>query len=510
MKRRAALLTLLVAAVLAFALAPFVRSGSAGSWDAAHAAGAEAFATRGTFAIDGTLEEFTAHRARVATGGHVRTYPSSPPLPSLVAAAPLKFGATRSVATFVTATLPAALALVLLVALARRSASRETSDERRRDALVIAVALAATPLAGFGTVMTGLPLALLGCASGLLAHRAQRPLASGACFGFAAACEPSALVYVLLFVPRRGLLAYAAGAALPLALHVSILSAAGASPFGFGGDQTAFALAFSDLPHLTRGPDPFDGAWWDALVGARGSWLHFPAALFGLALLALCVRRGAPSARRSAVAAALLLVLGCVPEQPARTFVPAAHLLIAPLVFAGAAHLEFTRRARLALALLALLSLPGALRAVRSPCFTWHLASAFTPTARLGLPREHTENLWFAEWGLAAVDRPPGRERLSTEFEARLELVARAVLDAPQQDAAAVETLRRGLGVVADRFERENTPTFARPLVHYQLGRAHLALGDAARAERSLRTCLELYPSFTAARELLESLPRGE
>jgi hypothetical protein len=504
---------LLLAAAAALALAPFVRSGSAGSWDAAHAAAAEAFATRGTFAIDGTVEEYTQHRARVANGAVVRTYPLSPPLPSLVAAGASKFGASRAVATFVAATLPAALALVALVALARRGTAH-ASDALRRDALVFAVALCSTALAGFGTVLTGLPLAVLAAAAGLLARRAARPLAAGACFGFAAACEPTALVHTLLFAPRRGFVAYAAGAALPLALHVSILTSAGASPLGFGGDQLLFAGSFADLAHLTAPPDAFDGAWWDALVGARGTLLHLPVALVAFVLLGCGLRASTPDARRSALAALLLAALGCVVEHPARTFVPAAHVLIAPLAFAAAAHVAWTRFARLALLLFVALSLPGSARALRSPCATWYVAPVFTPQARLGLPHESTVDLWVAQWDVANVDRPPGRERLSTEFETRLELVARSVLDGTSgtdaERRAAVETLRRGLAVVADRFERENTPTFARPLTHYHLARAHLAAGDAARAEQSLRTCLTLYPSFARARELLETLPRGE
>jgi tetratricopeptide (TPR) repeat protein len=193
---------------------------------------------------------------------------------------------------------------------------------------------------------------------------------------------------------------------------------------------------------------------------------------------------------------------------------PAHLLLVVPLVF-GAARLQLRRAPSITVlvAALAVLSLPNTIWALRSPLYTWHLTPRHTEAARLGLddPAARAENHWLAEWERAALPRRSGREGLSGEFEGRVELYARAVLEPAAPNEREVAALLDGLRTIARRLDDERSPLYTRPLVHYWIGRALEARGEPALAEAAYRECLHLFPSFLAARERVEALRlRGE
>jgi hypothetical protein len=495
---------LAAALLLLLVLAPAVRSGSAGAADAALWATAEALAERGTLAIDGSAEEYTPLRAR--RGEH--WYATTPPVPALFAAGALRLGASRPVATFLVATVPVVLA-ALCAALLLRPAARG-----RQGAAALALVACATPLCGFGTVLSGLPLAAAGLGLCLLALRRGAVLAAGAGAGLCAACVPGATAIVLVLAPwrdRAQCARFLLAAAPALALHAAATYGTSGSLLGFDAAAARHPLAFTDLAALTPGEHPFGGGALDAWVGARGLVVHAPVVALGLVALVRAARRGAPYARPAALAALVLAVAGSLPEEPAASIVAEEHVLVVLLlasVFRGATWPQRSW-ARVGAVALLLVAAVGAARALRSPHFVWHVHTSLTPEARLGLAPTDGERLAAAQWDLAAVDRPRGRERLSTEFEARLDLIARGVLEGRRGGASELADLRRGLVTITDRLDREDAPVQARPLAHYWLARTHLAAGDLGRAEASLRTCLSLYPSFAEARALLDEVKLG-
>ncbi|MEZ5980057.1 MAG: hypothetical protein R3F34_17850 [Planctomycetota bacterium] len=366
-----------------------------------------------------------------------------------------------------------------------------------------------TPIVGYGSVLCGLPLALLAASGGVLARLAQRHWLAGASLGLAAACEPSASVLLVALVPARGFLRYVAGAAIPVAAHLAAHRGAYGTFFGFPEGSHGYPLSFFDLGALVAGPDPWTGPWWESWFGPRGAVARFPALLLGAYGLVVAARRGAPLARPLLAAALVLAALGSVPERLPFGMVASEHVLLLPALVVGGARLRLRRGPSIAIAaaLLLVASVPGAVFAWRSPLRTWHLSASQTARARLGVerPAEHTPVV-VEEWERARLVRDTSRTFLAGEFEQRLRLLASSVVDRGEPTVASLERMRDGLQTIVDRLDRAGSPEFARPLSHWFLGRTFLALGDEVRAEASFRACIALYPRFDEARDALEAL----
>lgn len=507
---------LVLFAVCALFLVLCTRPAPVDGRDAAHLATAQALVNHGTLEIGQSPDRFTPERVRIGgdagTADEGRWYASVPALPSIVAAGALWSGGGYRAATLLTASLPTLLLLAILARMLRRL---DTVSSGRTTILVVVAA--ATPVLGYGTALNGMPLALLGCALGLLAHLERRPWICGAALGLAIAAEPAAAAFALCLVPleRRTLVRFVAGAALLLGVHLAARIGAGGGPFGWPEAAWAYALSFADLAALAPGTDPFTGGFADAWVGPRGLVTRAPILVLGAVGLFDALRRQAPDSRRLVLGALLLLLAGSLPRHHTFGMIAPAHLLlVVPLVF-GAARLRLRRAPSITVlvAALALLSLPNTVWALRSPLYTWHLTPRHVEAARLGLddPAARAENHWLAEWERATLPRRSGREGLSGEFEGRVELYARAVLEPTAPKEREVVKLLNGLRTIAGRLDDEGSPLYTRPFVHYWIGRALEARGEPALAEAAYRECLHLFPSFLAARERVEALRlRGE
>lgn len=498
---------LLLFALCAFLLATCTRTAPVDWWDTAHLATAEAIAEHGTLAIDGTAHEHTAQRVVVEHGATTRTFAVTPPLPSLLAAAVLGLGGGYRAATLLVCGLPFLLALLAL----ERLLARSDTVSSGRTLVLVAVALA-TPALGYATALNGVPLALLGLALGALALVDGRSWIGGLALGVAIASVPAAAALAVFLVPLgpRRLAVFLLGAALPLGLSIGALAGAGAAPLGWPAAAWEYALSFARLHELVP-HDPFDSGPLDAWIGPRGVLARAPALLLGAFGLVHGLRRRSPLARRLGFGALALAIVGSLPVVLPWGLVPAAHvLLVVPLAW-GAAQLDLRHVPSTTglVAGLALLSVPGAVFALRSPLFVWHLVPHTTPSAQLGAPTGDLVAHWSEQWERASLPRPATRERLAGEFEVRLQQLTHALVDDPRARRRDLQRLERGLARIAADLDARTSPLYTRPLAHYLLGRAREALGQLGAAEAAYRACVRLYPSFDAARARIAALRRS-
>jgi len=506
---------IVLVAVCALLLLVFTRGAPIDGWDAAHAATAEAVFTNGSLAIDGTEFEHTPYRAVVAPDGETaRTFATTPPLPSLLASVPYAIGGYW-LATFVVAGLPFLALLFVLGAVLERAGTVNSGRT-----LVLCVVAFGTPLLGYATALDGLPLAALALATCVFALQRERAWLGGLAAGVAIACAPhdalgpvpATLVFALLLAPLapRALVAFVLGAALPLGAHLAAQLGAGGTAFGWPGEAFAYPLAHRDLAALVA-RDPSASGPFDAWLGAHGVLARLPVVVLGAVGLVRALVDARPLAVRLALGALALALFGSLPDaQPFGLVRPAHLLLVVPLAF-GASQLELRRvpSTTVLTAALAILSIPGAVLALRAPLFTWHLVPRTTPEVRLGGATPDLVAHWRAQWERAPLPRPAGRERMSGEFEARLEERAAFVLGDPRATDADRARLLAGLERIAKHLDDARSPLYTRPLVHYWIGRTLEARGEPARAEAAYRACVQLFPAFGAARQRIDALRRS-
>ena len=353
----------------------------------ARVATVQAIVEHHTLAIDGTDFVGTLDKANATVNVRGRRYSDQPPMMSALLAgsywvmhgAGLTLRHDASVMYLLTllgVTLPAACAAGLVYRMGRLFELR-----RWWRAALAAASVLGTGLISYATVLNPhAPAAVLVlAAAACLVHVAVTPrrlfapawvAASGACAALAAAIHPSAIPFLLLFVVvvasfrwkvrrRAGsVLAYAAGAALPVALHAALVAQATGSfwqgvdfkpqtTVAAGGESCAAFASAADLPAANPSPagapagpsanppasrpggaDEFEDEEpvpslpqrvLAALVGWHGVFSHFPVLLLGFAGVGMVMHRHWPTAAKvlasATVAGALFLVIAYAADR---------------------------------------------------------------------------------------------------------------------------------------------------------------------------------------------------
>ena len=330
----------------------------------------QALVEQNTLSIDES--RFFVTRTKVERNG--RWYSNQPPLMAVLLAGPYRamrwlgysFESSPDwvmfILTLLGTTLPVAGAGGLLYRMGRLFELRRPT----RTALALAVVLG-SGLISYATVLNAhAPAAALVLASAACLvhvtitnrrmHGSVWLIASGGCAALAAALEPAAVVFVLLFAAvvlavrwtalqrAGGLLVYLIGAAVPLMLHVSLVQRSTGNVWqgsGLGSHEAAAAVraaATAPAAATLRGQvvkglsfpaaaSPSDGDFdaderapgsaWDALggtlgrvaatlLGRHGVLSHFPIVLLGLLGVTMVMHRHWPSTTKALATATLV------------------------------------------------------------------------------------------------------------------------------------------------------------------------------------------------------------
>ena len=323
--------------------------------ESARLATVQSIVRHGTLAVDHTdFARDPSLTAKVARGGHV--YSDQPPMLAVLLSGSywvmtrlgLTFRESPHLVTYLLTLLGAALPVAVGGGMVYRMGRLFELPRPWRAGLALACVLG-TGLISYATVLNAHApaAALVICAAACLMHVSltNRRLhgsiwiaAAGLCAALAATIDPPATVFLLLLLPvvvafrwplghRLGAaLAYAAGAAVPVLIHVSLVSSTGGDPWeplGLGVEAVSRAGAQRELdaPPAPAGANNFDqddeparawaqvGVWQGRLVGAmlgsHGVFSHFPVLVFGVIGLSVVMHRHWPATTKLLAAATI-------------------------------------------------------------------------------------------------------------------------------------------------------------------------------------------------------------